>query len=79
MAGGAGGDYGWGREVRHRSEFFYVDDGMVALVGPVWLQGLVDTLIGFFGSVGIQTDVWGAVGVIYCPCRVAGTQSEVCY
>ena len=39
VAGGAEGHDGWGRDVRHRANFFHVDDGLVASTDPVWMQG----------------------------------------
>ena len=44
VEGGTGGQDGWGRAVLHRAAFLYMDDGLVALIDPVWLQGLFDTL-----------------------------------
>ena len=38
VSGGAGGNYRWGREVLHRTEFYYADDGLVTSTYPVWLQ-----------------------------------------
>ena len=46
--GGEGGQEGWGREVKHRTDFFYVDDGLIELIDPVWLQGELDTLPRMF-------------------------------
>ena len=53
MAGGTRGQEGWGREVRHRTKFLYVDDGLVASMDTVWLQGVFAILTGLFNRVGL--------------------------
>ena len=35
----------------HRAIFFYVDDGLVESIDPVWLQGHFDNLVGLFNRV----------------------------
>ena len=40
-----------GQEGRHQAELFYADDGMVASLDPVWLQGLFNALVGLFDRV----------------------------
>ena len=79
MEGGAGGQDKWGMEVIHYSEFLYVDDALVTLTDPVWLQGALDTLIGWFGRVGIQEKFGKTVGTICHTFRVIVTQSEAAY
>ena len=53
VAGGAGGQDGWVKEMLHCADFFYVDDSLVASVEPVWLHGSFDTLTRLFDRVGI--------------------------
>ena len=43
-----------GKEVRHQVALLYADDGMVALSDPRWLQGVLNTLVGFFDRVGLR-------------------------
>ena len=62
--------------MQHRAAFFYVDDGLVTSTDPVWMQGLFNTLTGLFDIVGLWTNIWKTVGMIYCPLREAGTQSD---
>ena len=64
MEGGAGGQAGWGSEVRYRAEFFYADDRPVSLKEPVWLQGAFENLTGLFNRVGICKNVQKTVGMI---------------
>ena len=42
-----------GQEGRHQASLFYADDGMVALLEPVWLQGAFNALVGLFDRVGL--------------------------
>ena len=74
VSGGAGGQDRWGREVLHRTAFFYAYYGLVALMHLLWLQGLFDTLTRFFDRVGLQTNVEKTVLMIFHPCRTVGTQ-----
>ena len=51
VSGGAEVKYGWGREVLHRTNFYYKDDGLVTSTDPVWLQGAFENLTGLFNRV----------------------------
>ena len=62
--------------MRHRANFFYMDDGMVALTYPFWLQGDFNTLAGLFDSVVLCKNARKTVGVICRPCRAEGIQLE---
>ena len=53
---------------------FYADDGMVAFSAPCWFQGAFNTLVGLFDRVGLRTNVGNTVGMVFCPCQVAGNQ-----
>ena len=55
------------------------DDGLVASMYPVYLKGVFDTLAELFDRVGLQKNVGKTVGMICCPCREAGNQSETSY
>ena len=79
VPGVAGVQDRWGREVRYCAEFFYVDDSLVALTDPVWMQGEFDTLTGLFDRVGLQKNVRKTVGIICHPLCAAGTQLEAVY
>ena len=59
--------------------FFYVDDGLVTLTYPVWLQGVFTTMARLFGRVALQKKNGKTVGTICCPCRAVGTQYEALY
>ena len=52
---------------------------MVAFSDPQWLQGAFSTLVCLFDRVGMRTNVRKTVGMVFCPCRAEGTQSEVEY
>ena len=65
--------------MRHRAAFFYRDDGLVASMDPVWLQGAFNALTRLFDIVEIQTKIWKTVGVICSPCREVENQSETLY
>ena len=67
------------KEGRHQNALFYTDDGMVAFSDPRWLQGAFSTLVCLFDRVGMRTNVRKTVGMVFCPCRAEGTQSEVEY
>ena len=53
-----------GKGVLHCADFLYLDDGLVTLTDPVWLQGVFDTPPGLFKRVGIQTNIGKAVGML---------------
>ena len=76
VAGGAGGEDRWGREVLHRATFFYVNEVMVASTDLVWLKGGFDTLTELFGRLGIGENVGKTVGMLCRPCRAVGTHPE---
>ena len=63
--GGAVGQDGWVREVKHCSAFLYADDGLVASTDLVWLKGAFDTLTRLFDMVELQENVGKTVGMIY--------------
>ena len=68
-----------GNEGRHQAALFYADDGMVASSDPQWLQGALNTLVGLFDRVGMQTNVGKTVGIVCHPCQAAGNLSKVAY
>ena len=77
-----GGEVGQDRRVRellHRTDFFYVDGGLVESTDPVWLQGAYDTLTGFFNRVGIWKNPRKTVRMLCCPFYTVGNQSEAAY
>ena len=51
---------------------FYADDGMVASLDPVWMQGAFNALLGLFNMVGLQTNAGKTVGMVFHPCQAAG-------
>ena len=77
--GGAGGTDRWGREVLHRSAFFYADNIMVVSNDTDWLQGAFDTLTWLFDMVGIHINIGKTVGIICHPFRAVRTQLEATY
>ena len=68
-----------GKEVRHQSALFYVDNGTVASSDPRWLQGAFNTLVGLFDILGLQTNAGNTVGMVCRPYQAAGNQSEATY
>ena len=58
---------------------FYVNNGMVALLDPAWLQGAFNALVGLFDRVGLQTDVGKTVGMVCHPCQAAGNVTKAAY
>ena len=62
------------QESRHQNPLFYAEDGMVTSSDPRWLQGDFITLLGLLNRVGLKTDVWKTVVMVFCPCQAAGTQ-----
>ena len=68
-----------GKEGRHQNALFYADDGMVASLDLLWIQGEFITLVGLFDRVSLRTNVGKTAGMVFFPCQAAGTQSEVAY
>ena len=68
-----------GKEVRHQSALFYMDDGMVASSNPRWLQGEFSTLVVLLDRVGLRTNFRKTVDMVCRPCHLAGTKSEAAY
>ena len=58
-----------GREGRHRSAVFYVDNGMVVSSDPAWLQAAFSALVAIFDRVGLRTNVNKTVSMACHPCR----------
>ena len=56
-----------------------MDDGLVALMDPVCLQGEFDTLTVFFYRVRLRKNSGMTVRMIYCPFRAVGKKSEAVY
>ena len=65
-----------GNKGRHQAALFYVDNGIVALSDPSWIQWAFDTLVSLFDRVGLRKNVGKTVSMVYRPCQAAGTQSE---
>ena len=73
------GQYGWGMEVLHCTDFLYAGDGLVASMDPVWFQGEFDTMTRLFDGDGIWTNI-GKTFIIIChPCCTVGTHWELSY
>ena len=53
-----------GREVQIRAIFLYVDDGLINLTHPEWLQGMFDSLMGMFDQLVIKK-MWGIHSVLF--------------
>ena len=68
------GQYGWVMEVLHCASFLYVDYGLVALTGPVWLQRAFDTMTGLFNGVGLWKNARMTFSMICHPCCAVSTQ-----
>ena len=68
-----------GREGRHKAALFYVDDGMLALSDPQWLQWSFSQLVGLFDRVGINTNSRKMVSMTCRPCNTTGNSSEEAY
>ena len=45
-----------GREGRHKATLFYMNDGMLALSDPQWLQCAFKQLVGLFDRVVLSTN-----------------------
>ena len=58
---------------------FYADDGMVALLDPVWIQGAFNAQVGLFYRVGLQTNVGKTVGMVCHPYQAAGNITKAAY
>ena len=67
------GQDSWEREVLHRVDLLYMDDSMVVSVDLFWMQGSFNTLTGLLDRVGIQTNIWKTVRVLYCTFHAVGT------
>ena len=67
VAGGAGVQDGWGREVIHCTVFFCADNSLVTSNNPIWMQGKFITLTGLFYRMGIQKNVGKIVGMLCRP------------
>ena len=75
----SGGQDRWGREVQNISNFFYADDGLVALTDPVCLQGTFNTPDGLLDIVGLQKNVGNMVGMICHLFWSVGTHLDAAY
>ena len=53
-----------GQEGRHHNYLFYANDGMVASLGPQWIQGAFITLVGLFNRMGLRTNSGKIVGIV---------------
>ena len=62
-----------GKEGRHQNALFYADNGMVALLEPLCIQGEFSTLVDLFDRVRLQTNARKTVGMVCRPCQAAGT------
>ena len=58
---------------------FYADDGMVASTNLGCIQTAFDTMTGLFDRVGLKTNVWETVGVVFHPCRAARVRADKAY
>ena len=67
------------QEGRHQVALFCANDGMFALLDPVWLQGSFNALVGLFGRVVLQTNVGKTVGMVCHPCQAAGNLTTAAY
>ena len=54
---------------------FYAEDGMVASLDPVWLQGAFNALVAIFDRVGLMTNVGNMVSIVCHPCQ-AGARNR---
>ena len=57
-----------GREGRHQSALFYVDDGMLASADSQWLQWAFTQLVGMFDRVGLNMNTGKTVSMTCRPC-----------
>ena len=60
--------------MRHRGEFFYAGDVMVALADPYWLQGEFGNLVRMFDIAGLRMNAGNMVRIICRQIREEGTQ-----
>ena len=58
---------------------FYTDAGMVASTNLGCIQTAFDTMTGLFDRVGLKTNVWETVGVVFHPCRAARVRADKAY
>ena len=69
-----------GREGRHQAALFYANDGTVVSSDPAWLQGAFTALIGLFDRVGLRTNVWKTVRMVFHPRQAGvGNRTEEAY
>ena len=68
-----------GKKGRQQAALFNSDDGMVASSDSRWLQGALNTLVGFFDRVGLRTNVRKAVGMVCHPFQATGNLSDAAY
>ena len=66
MVESVGGQGGRGQECRHQTAFFYLDDNIMALSDPGWMQGAFITLIGMFDWVVLRENAGKMVRIV-CP------------
>ena len=59
--------------------FFYAYDALIASTQLEWLQEAFNALIGVFDLVGFSTNVGKMVRIIFHPCHVVGTHSDMAY
>ena len=79
MVEGADKWSGSGQEGRYQNALFYVDDGMVALSDPRFLQGDFSTLLGMLDRVVLKTNVGKKAVMVFRPCQAAGKRSKAAY
>ena len=63
-----------GQEDGHQNVLFYMDNGLVALSDPQWIQDAFSTLVGLFDRVVLRTNAGKTVGMIYRPSTITNTQ-----
>ena len=53
-----------GQEGRHQAAIFYANNIMVTSLDPAWIQGVFTALVGLFGRLGLQKNVWKDVSMV---------------
>ena len=56
-----------------------MDEGLIALNHPEWLQGAFETPAGIFNRVGLRKNVGKTFGMLCRPLCKVGNQSEEAY
>ena len=70
---------GVGKGVQCLASLFYADDSLFASPRLARIQAALDVLMGIFDRVGLQTNIYKMVIMVFHPCYIVGGHLETAY